>query len=65
MAGRGNHTHADGRRGVLKEEVAAYLVEGLGLPAAPAEDNDGMLMVRAQDLQTWIAAHPISPQPDV
>ena len=32
----------DGRRGVLREEIATYL-EGLGLPAAPATGNDRML----------------------
>ena len=47
----------DGRRGVLREEVAAYL-EGLGLPAALASCNDGMLIVRAQDLHRWIASSP-------
>ena len=50
----------DGRRGVLREEIAAYL-EGIGLPAALATGNDGMLIVRAQDLQRWIAS---SPPPD-
>ena len=47
----------DGRRGVLKEEIAAYL-EGLGLPAALATGNDGMLVLRAQDLHRWIASSP-------
>ena len=47
----------DGRRGVLKEEVAAYL-ECLGLPAALATGNDGMLIVSAQDLHRWIASSP-------
>ena len=49
----------DGRRGVLREEIAAYL-EGLGLPAAPATGNDGMLIVSAQDLHRWIASSPHS-----
>ena len=47
----------DGRRGVLREEMATYL-EGLGLPAALATDNDGMLIVRARDLHRWIASSP-------
>ena len=47
----------DGRRGVLREEIAAYL-EGLGLPAALATGNDGMLIVRAQDLHRWITSSP-------
>ena len=47
----------DGRRGVLREEIASYL-EGLGLPAAPATGNDGRLILRAQDLHRWIASSP-------
>ena len=47
----------DGRRGVLRKEIAAYL-EGLGLPAAFATGNDGRLIVRAQDLHHWIASSP-------
>ena len=47
----------DGRRGVLREEIATYL-KGLGLPAALATGNDGMLVVRAQDLRRWLAASP-------
>ena len=46
----------DGRRGVLREEIADYLVD-LGLAAAAAAaDNDGRLIVRAHDLRSWIAA---------
>ena len=52
----------DGRRGVLREEIAAYL-EGLGLPVVLATGNDGRFIVRAQDLQRWIASSP-SPAPD-
>ena len=55
----------DGRRGVLREEIAAYLAEppprGLGLPAAQATGNDGMLIVAARDLRHWIAARPPTP----
>ena len=47
----------DGRRGVLRVEIATYL-EGLGLPAALGTNNDGMLVVRAQDLHRWIASSP-------
>ena len=47
----------DGRRGVLREEIAAYL-EGLGLPAASATGNDGRLIVSAQDLHRWIDSSP-------
>ena len=47
----------DGRRGVLREEITAYL-EALGLPAALAPGNDGMLIVCAQDLHRWIASPP-------
>ena len=47
----------DGRRGVLREEIAAYL-EGLGLPAALATGNDGRLIVHAQDLHSWITSSP-------
>ena len=47
----------DGRRRVLREEIAAYL-DGLGLPAAQATGNDGRLIVRAQDLHRWIASSP-------
>ena len=36
----------DGRRRVLRKEIAAYL-EGLGLPAALATGNDGRPIVRA------------------
>ena len=57
LSGQGNHVLQDGRRGVLREEIAAYL-EGLGLPAALATGNDGMLIVRAQDLHRWIASTP-------
>ena len=42
LSGQGNHVLQDGRRGVLREEIATYL-EGLGLPAAPATGNDRML----------------------
>ena len=50
----------NGRRGVLREEIAAYL-EGLGLPAALATGNDGMLVLRSQDLHRWIASFPTPP----
>ena len=63
VAGRGNHVLQDGRRGMLREEIAAYL-EGLGLPAALATGNDGMLVVRAQDLRRWIASSP-APGPEL
>ena len=53
----GNHVLQDGRRGVLREEIAAYL-EGLGLPSALAMGNDGMLVLRAQDLHCWITSFP-------
>ena len=51
----------NGRRGVLREEIAAYL-EGLGLPGVLATDNDGKLIVSAQDLRVhrWIASSPPS-----
>ena len=55
MAGLGNYVLQDGRRGYLREEIAAYL-EGLGLPAALATGNDGRLTVHAQDLHRWIAS---------
>ena len=47
----------DGRRGVLRKEIATYL-EGLGLPAAQATGNDGRLVLLAQDLHRWIASAP-------
>ena len=47
----------DGRRRVLRKEIAAYL-EGLGLPVALAAGNEGMLIVSAQDLLRWIASSP-------
>ena len=50
---------ADGRRGVLSEEMAAYLREDLGLVAAAAVVNDGRLIVRAQDLRRWMAGRPL------
>ena len=49
---------ADGRRGVLREEMAAYLREDLGLAAAAAAGNDGRLIVRAQDLRHWMTGRP-------
>ena len=58
ITGRGNHVLADGRRGVLREEMAAYLREDLGLAAAAAVGNDGVLIVRAQDLRRWMAGRP-------
>ena len=60
ITGRGNHVLADGRRGVLREEMATYLREDLGLTTAPAEGNDGRLIVRAHDLRRWMAARPPS-----
>ena len=57
VAGRGNHVLQDGRLGVLREEIAAYL-QGLGLPAALAPGNDGRLLLRAQDLHRLIASSP-------
>ena len=51
---------ANWRRGVLREEMAAYPREDLGLAAAPAAGNDGRLIVRAQDLRRWMAARPRS-----
>ena len=48
----------DGRWGVLREEIAAYL-EGLGLPAELATGNDGRLVLRAQDLHRWISSFPL------
>ena len=58
ITGRGNHVLADGRRGVLREEIAAYLTEDLGLAAALAKGNDGRLIVRAQDLRRWMSSCP-------
>ena len=49
---------ADGRRRVLREEIAAYLTDDLGLAAAPTAGNDGQLLVHAQDLRRWMAAGP-------
>ena len=49
---------ADGRRGVLREEMAAYLREDLGLAAAAAAGNDGVLIVHAQDIRRWMAGRP-------
>ena len=47
----------DGRRGVLREDIVAYL-EGMGLPAALTTGNDGRLVLRAQDLHRSIASSP-------
>ena len=57
ITGRGNHVLADGRRGVLREEIAGYLTEDLGLAAAPTAGNDRRLIVCAQDLNCWMASY--------
>ena len=59
ITGRGNHVLVDGRRGVLREEMAAYLREDLGLAAVAAVGNDGVLILRAQDLRRWMAGRPL------
>ena len=43
---------------MLREEIAAYLTEDLGLAAALAKGNDGRLIVRAQDLRRWMSSCP-------
>ena len=55
-AGRGNHILADGRRGVLQKEMAAYLCDGLGLPARPSAGNDGELRLSAAEINDWLAS---------
>ena len=55
-AGRGNHILADGRRGVLQKEMAAYLCDGLGLPARPSAGNDGELRLSAAEINGWLAS---------
>ena len=55
-AGRGNHILADGRRGVLQKEMAAYLCDGLGLPARPSAGNDGQLRLSAAEINGWLAS---------
>ena len=55
-AGRGNHTLADGRKGVLQKEMAAYLCDVLGLPARPSAGNDGELRLSAAEINGWLAS---------
>ena len=55
-AGRGNHILADGRRGVLQKEMAAYLCDVLGLPARPSAGNDGELRLSAAEINGWLAS---------
>ena len=55
-AGRGNHILADGRRGVLQKEMAAYLCDGLGLPARLSAGNDGELRLSAAEINGWLAS---------
>ena len=55
-AGRGNHILADGRRGVLQKEMAAYLCDGLGLAARPSAGNDGELRLSAAEINGWLAS---------
>ena len=50
ITGRGNHVLADGRRGVLRREVAALLAE-LGVPARPDPGNEGCLVIEAAALR--------------
>ena len=58
ITGRSIHVLADGRRGVLREEMAAYLREDLGLVVAAEAGNNGRLIVRAQALRRWMAGRP-------
>ena len=55
-AGRGIHILADGRRGVLQREMAAYFCDGLGLPARPSAGNDGELRLSAAEINGWLAS---------
>ena len=55
-AGRGNLVLADGRRGVLQKEIAAYLCDVLGLSARPSAGNDGELRLSAAEIDGWLAS---------
>jgi Smr domain len=58
ITGRGNHVLADGRRGVLLQEVEEHLSVRMGIPARPVASNDGRLILRAGDIKAWLETVP-------
>jgi hypothetical protein len=46
---------ADGRRGVLRREVADFLNAGLGLAGRAAPLNPGRILLTAGKVAAWVA----------